>query len=50
MRKQRVVAGALVTLACGLAGGYLMLPANVMGKRRGERGVGGVRAADPSAW
>ena len=43
MRKQRVVAAcALITLACGLAGGYLMLPADVMGKAPGGNGVSGV--------
>ena len=32
MRKQRVVVVALVILACGLAGGYLLLSANVLGQ------------------
>ena len=35
MRKQRVVV-ALVILACGLAGGYLLLSANVLGQPPGE--------------
>ena len=42
MRKQRVVV-ALVILVCGLAGGYLLLSANVLGQPPEESCAG-----DPS--